>query len=131
MNFKELTIDEQTDYILGCMSIAIRVAKTLPTGKPTMSKGVFANITDRSVWDTGDEYVRNLYTTEQYTICEEVICEWWEAFKDKELWNRMWIICDESIPMHLKCRRLGISRGYVYKLRTEGVEVLRKYLEDK
>lgn len=131
MNFKDLTYEEQTDYILGCMSIAIRVAKTLPTGKPTMSKGVFANITDRSVWDTGDEYVRDLYTTEQYTICEEVICEWWEAFEDKELWNRMWTICDETIPMHLKCRRLGISRGYVYKLRTEGVEVLRKYLEDK
>lgn len=128
MKFNELTIDEQTDYILCCMSIAIRVAKTLPSGKPVMSQGVFANITDRSVWDTGDEYVRDLYTTEQYTICEEVICNWWQAFEDKELWKQMWIICDVNISIERKKKILGISKSYIYKLRNEGVEIIRKYL---
>lgn len=132
MKFNELTIDEQLRYIEGCMSLAVRVAKTLPKGNPKMSQGVFASISDRSIWDNGDEPVRLNYTTEQYTICENVICEWWRAFeKDgivSELWKKMWIICDEELSVERKCRKIGCRRSYMYQQKKEGLEIIRKWL---
>lgn len=132
MKFNELTIDEQSRYIESCMSLAIKVAKTLPKGSPKMSQGVFASISDRSIWDNGDEPVKLNYTTEQYTICEEVICRWWKAFEKKGsvdgLWKKMWIICDDDLSIERKCHKIGCRKSYMYQQKKEGIEEIRKWL---
>lgn len=139
MIFKELSPEQQVGYIFKALTTAVKVAKTLPKGSPKAPQGVFANISDRSIWDNWDDSIleKSLFSVEQYTICEEVICEWWKAFIDKkdgkikELWHQLWVIFDDTLSVDRKCHKLGCKKSYIYKLRDQGVEAIRQYLIKK
>lgn len=133
MNFKELTINEQEHYIISNFMLAVKISKALPRIGPKNSLGIYANVSDRSVWDGWYEGIdRRIYTQEQWTIFENVLFYWRNAFvKNKmisPIWKRLWIIFDDTYSIKQKERKLGIKKTYIYSNRDQGIEIIRQYL---
>ena len=133
MNFKELTTTEQEHYIISNFMLAVKINKTLPRVGPKNSLGIYANVSDRSVWDDWYEGIdRRIYTREQWTIFENVLFDWRNAFvKNKTIspiWKRLWIIFDDTYSIKQKERKLGIKKTYIYSNRDQGIEMIRQYL---
>lgn len=134
MIFREMTLQEQEHYIIRGFTTAVKVSKTLPRVGPKSTYGIFANISERSIWDNWDDEVipKTLYNQEDWTMFETVLFDWQKAFIRKNLispiWKRLWVIFDESYSLEKKIKKLGISKTYVYSNKQQGIELIRQYL---
>lgn len=131
MDFKELTLQEQENYIIRKFTTAVRVSKALPRVGPKSIYGIFSNVSDRSKYDV-ELPERIMYNEEDWTVFEIVLTEWYNAFVKKgvvsPIWKRLWIIFDESLSVAKKCRKLGIGKTYLYSNKQQGIEIIRQYL---
>ena len=135
MIFKEMSYEEQEAFIIKNLSTAIKVCKALPKVGPKTSKGIFANTPSKSIWDTveSEDLHKSSLSTEDCTMYDEVVCKWWRAFIRKDgsmnrLWRKTWIIFDESIPLFKKEDRLRCKKSYIYKLKRQSIEMIRRFL---
>jgi len=132
MEFKEMNEQEQERYIIRGFMTAVKVSKALPRVGPKGTYGIYMNVSDRSVWDDETMFVKPFYTEEDWTMFENVLFKWREAFLKNGIilpvWKRLWIIFDETFSLERKIKKLGISKTYLYSNRDQGVELIRQYL---
>lgn len=132
MKFSEMTLEEQRGYIIGAFTSAVKVGKALPRVCPRNPRGVFAYISSVSIYD--EPIIRDRITLDDCTFYDMVVCEWYKAFMredgsmKKNLWKKLWIAFDESMPNHIKEAKMNCGKARIYQLRNQGIEIIRGYL---